>query len=322
MPPPRFGKPAAPKVQPKPAPKPAPAPAPAPVVQAPAPVPVVQAPVPVVQAPVPVVQAPAPAVQTGLVRVLSVGINYAGTPYELAGCINDATNLQAQVRTYFPSCIDYRLITDNTLEKPTRANILAAISWLVGGLQPGQNVLMHYAGHGGTVRDTNGDEVSGLDSCIYPINGRKLETILDDELRELLANRVPAGCKCFVLLDSCHSGSAVDLRYKWQAPSANSISYTEDTKYAKTAGNILFLSGCQDTQLAADTVGIDGRPCGAATMALLETWKRYGSAIKIKHLLWDVRAFLKEYGYSQIPDLTSGTFLDMNGVFDLGSAAI
>jgi hypothetical protein len=264
----------------------------------------------------------APALQTGLVRVLSVGINYAGTPYELAGCINDATNLQERLRTYFPSCIDYRLITDNTLEKPTRANILAAISWLVGGLQPGQNVLMHYAGHGGTVRDTNGDEVSGLDSCIYPINGRKLETILDDELRDLLANRVPAGCKCFVLLDSCHSGSAVDLRYKWQAPSANSISYTENQKHTKTAGNILFLSGCQDTQLAADTVGIDGRPCGAATMALLETWKRYGSAIKIKHLLWDVRAFLKEYGYSQIPDLTSGTFLDMNDVFDLGSAAI
>jgi hypothetical protein len=261
-------------------------------------------------------------VQTGLVRVLSIGINYTDTPYALAGCINDATNLQERLRTYFPSCIDYRLITDNTLEKPTRANILAAISWLVGGLQPGQNVLMHYAGHGGTVRDRNGDEVSGLDSCIYPINGRKLETILDDELRDLLANRVPVGCKCFVLLDSCHSGSAVDLRYKWQAPSANSISYTEDTKYTKTAGNILFLSGCQDTQLAADTVGIDGRPCGAATMALLETWKRYGSAIKLKYLLWDVRSFLKEYGYSQIPDLTSGTFLDMNDVFDLGSAAI
>ena len=268
--------------------------------------------------PAPVV--PAPAYQTGLVRVLSIGINYVGTPYELYGCINDATNLQAQLRTYFPSCIDYRLITDNTLEKPTRANIMAAISWLVGGLQPGQNVLLHYAGHGGLVRDTNGDEVSGLDSCLYPINGRKLETIIDDELRTAFANRIPAGCKCFAVLDCCHSGSAVDLRYKWQAPSVNSISYTENSRYTKSAGNILFLSGCQDNQTAADTVGIDGRPCGATTMALLETWKRYGSAIKLKYLLWDMRAFLKEYGYSQIPDLTSGTFLDMNGVFDLGAS--
>jgi hypothetical protein len=224
------------------------------------------------------------------------------------------------MKTFFPSCIDYRIITDNTPEKPTRANILTAISWLVAGLQPGQNVVMHFAGHGGRVRDTNGDEVSGLDSCIYPINGRKLETITDDELRISLANKIPAGCKCFVIFDCCYSGSAVDLRYKWQAPSINNISYTENQQYAKNVGNILFLSGCQDTQTAADTVGIDGRPCGATTMALIETWKRYGSAIKLKYLLWDMRAFLKEYGYSQIPDLTSGTFLDMNEVFDLGAA--
>jgi hypothetical protein len=255
----------------------------------------------------------------GLKRALLVGINYVGTAYELYGCINDATNMMAQLQSYFPACKDYRLITDETAEKPTRANILAAIDWLTAGLRPGENVMLHFSGHGGLVRDKNGDEVTGLDSCIYPVNGSRLETILDDELRTALAMRIPAGSKCLVILDCCHSGTAVDLRYQWQAPAAGTLTYREDTKYAKTAGAVLFLSGCRDTQTAADTVGKDNRPCGALTMALLETWKEYGAAIKLKYLLWDVRKFLRDYGYSQVPELTTGNFMDMNGVFDLGA---
>jgi hypothetical protein len=254
-----------------------------------------------------------------LVRVLTVGINYIGTPYELAGCINDATDMGVQARKFFPACKEYRLITDTTPEKPTKANILAALGWLVAGLKAGQNVLFHFAGHGGRVRDTNGDEVSGFDSCLYPINGRSLETITDDELRAALADKIPAGSKCLVVLDCCHSGTAVDLRYKWQAPTAGSMTYTEDQKYAKTAGQILFLSGCRDTETAADTVNKEGRPCGAMTMALLETWRAYGAGIKLKYLLWDVRKFLRDNGYIQIPELTTGSWMDMNAVWDLGT---
>ncbi len=212
------------------------------------------------------------------------------------------------------------MITDETAEKPNKATIMAAIDWLVSGLVAGQNVYFHYSGHGGRVRDTNGDEVTGLDSCLYPVRDGRLETITDDELRAALAMRIPAGCKCFVVLDCCHSGTAVDLRCDWQATSREVISYKENPKYAKTAGAVLFLSGCRDSQVAADTVGIDGRPCGAMTMALLETWKAYGAAIKTKYLLWDVRKFLRDYGYPQIPELSTGSFININEVFDLGTA--
>lgn len=203
--------------------------------------------------------------------------------------------------------------------KPTRANILASIDWLVAGLRAGENVILHFAGHGGRVRDTNGDEVTGLDSCIYPVNGGKLETIIDDELRTLLAARIPAGSKCFVVLDCCHSGSAVDLRCTWQAASATSLTYTEDQRYAKTPGTVVFLSGSHDTQVAADTVDKEGRPCGALTMALLQTWRSYGRAIKFKYLLWDVRKFLRDNGYQQVPQLSTGAVYDTNAVFDLGA---
>lgn len=270
---------------------------------------------------VPQRKAPAPPpVVPGLKRALFVGINYMWTQYELAGCINDAVDMKTQTQTFFPSCRDVRLITDETQMKPTKANILSSLDWLVTGLRPGENILFHYSGHGGSVRDTNGDEVSGLDSCLFAINGQTLEPILDDEVRARLAAKVPAGCKCFVVLDCCHSGTAVDLRCLWEATSADRLSYREDQKYAKTAGTVVFLSGCKDTQTAADTVSAEGRPCGALTMALLKTWQAYGRAIKFKYLLWDVRKYLRESGYSQIPQLSTGAFYDTNKVFDLGSA--
>jgi hypothetical protein len=144
--------------------------------------------------------------------------------------------------------------------------------------------------------------------------------ITDDELRAALALRLPAGCKCFATLDACHSGTGVDLRYRWNAPAQNSLAYSEDAKYGKTAGDIVFLSACMDTEYAADTVDNTERPAGALTWALLDVWRAYGRAIKTKHLLWDVRAFLKKNGYPQVPQLSTGRYTDLQGVFDLGSA--
>ncbi len=253
-------------------------------------------------------------------RALLVGINYVDTPYELAGCINDVKNMKTQLQTFFPSLTDSNitLLTDETTDKPTKANILSNIASLLSGLKPGENVMFHFSGHGGRIVDKNGDEVSGYDSCIYPLNGTTLETISDDELRSALATNVPAGCKCFTVLDSCHSGSAVDLRYLWETTPSGGLTYTEDKKYEKTKGDVLFLSGARDNQTAADTVDTTNRPCGALTWALLDTWRTYGPAIKTKYLLSDVRKFLKDRGYSQVPMLSTGKYIDLQTVFTLG----
>jgi hypothetical protein len=278
--------------------------------------------IPLPKAPLP----KAPLATPGLKRALLVGINYVGTQYQLAGCINDVNNMSSYLKTILPMCKEHRIITDSAsgavaaASRPSRKNILDAISWLVTGLKPGENVFFQYSGHGGQVRDTNGDEVAGLDSCIYPLNGLEMEMITDDELRVALAMKVPAGSKCFVVLDCCHSGSAVDLRCTWQAPTATRLTYAESKIYAKTPGTVLFLSGCRDTETAADTVDKDARPCGALTMALLDSWKKYGAGIKMKFILWDVRKYLKENGYAQIPQLCTGSYMDPNVVFDLGSA--
>jgi hypothetical protein len=250
-------------------------------------------------------------------RALLVGINYKDSPYELHGCMNDVHNMRTQLQTYFPNLKDITLLSDDTT-KPSKANVLAAINKLVTGLKSGENIMFHYSGHGGLLRDKNGDEVSGYDSCIYPYANGIIDTITDDELRSALATRIPQGCKCFVVLDACNSGTAVDLRYLWATTPSGSLSYKEDPKYAKTVGDILFLSACKDNQYAIDTVDATGTPNGALTWALLETWRTYGPAIKTKYLLWDVQNFLKTRGYDQIPQLSTGNYMDLQTVFRLG----
>ncbi len=258
---------------------------------------------------------------SGLKKALLIGINYLDSPENaLAGCINDVKNIRAQILKYNPGFNGFRILTDdspNVNLKPTRKNILAMIAWLVKDLKAGDSVYFHYSGHGGLVQDKNGDEKSGFDSCIYPCNAGVIEEITDDELRANLVDKLPAGCKCFAILDACHSGSGMDLRYMFQAPKVGTIVMQQNNKYKKPAGSTLFLSGCRDNQTSADTVNSQNIPSGALTNALISVWNTYGQSIKFKHLLWDVRQELQKGGYTQIPQLSSSLPININEVFKI-----
>ena len=166
-------------------------------------------------------------------------------------------------------------------------------------------------------KNFNNDEKTGMDSCIYPICNKNIEIILDDELKILLSNKIPAGCKCFAVLDCCHSGSGLDLRFNVQCPSYGKLIISQENKYQKTTGSVIFLSGCMDSQTSADTVNNKGEPSGALTNALIDVWNTYGANIKFKHILWDIRKLLKERQYEQIPQLSCGNSLDINDTFSL-----
>jgi len=256
---------------------------------------------------------------TGLKRALLIGINYLENPSNtLSGCINDVKNIEAKLRTANPECKEFRILTDENKEpfKPTRKNIIDGINWLVTGLQTNESVFFHYSGHGGLTLDLSADEKSGFDSCIYPINLGKIETITDDELRSMLVNKIPTGCKCFAVLDCCHSGSALDLRYLISAPEYGQINIIQNN-YPSANGSVIFLSGCDDTQTAADTVDSKNIPSGALTNALLEVWNQYGMNIKFKYLLWDIRDVLKKNGYSQIPQMACSNNINIGDEFRL-----
>ncbi|CAK7240708.1 MAG: Ca(2+)-dependent cysteine protease [Sporothrix thermara] len=154
---------------------------------------------------------------TGKRKALLIGINYIGTDNALRGCINDVHN----VSSFLMERQNYRredmvILTDDQQDpvlRPTRANILRAMAWLVQGAQPNDALFLHYSGHGGQTEDTDGDEDDGYDETIYPVDFKEAGMIIDDELHSVVVRPLQAGVRLTAIFDSCHSGSVLDLPY-------------------------------------------------------------------------------------------------------------
>lgn len=134
---------------------------------------------------------------------LHIGVNYCDTAHygekwnsRLSSCENDADTMAviAQKQGF-----ETRKLKT---EAATREAVKTCITSAAERLTPGDMFLLSYSGHGGQVRDVDGDETDGRDDtwCLY--DGQ----LLDDELRVLFA-RFSSGVRLLVLSDSCHSGT-------------------------------------------------------------------------------------------------------------------
>lgn len=269
---------------------------------------------------------------------LLVGINYRGTESELNGCYNDVVN----VSQYLRSTLGYAagsitVLTDGNRGTtgtasplpPTRQNIIAGLNALVAGMIPGDEAVFHFSGHGSLVRDTNGDEATGLDSCLCPLDYSVPASagggiITDDEIRTLLVNKVPRGARLYVILDCCHNGTGCDIRFKYEdfsillsPPSARTPVWRTlqrafaNPKYTVTAGEVYMISGCRDEQTSADAY-INNAFAGALTYAVFSILRANQATIRTyswSALLRDVRHFMRVNKYTQIPQLMTGQMI-------------
>lgn len=141
-------------------------------------------------------------------KALCIGINdYPGTQNDLAGCVNDMQD--------WAEALEGRGFAVQTMAdaQATKANMVAAISALVGGAQPGDSLVITYSGHGTYAPDSSGDEPDGLDEALCPYDIDKGSVLIDDEIHQLFERRA-AKVRIVLISDSCHSGTV--LR---QAPS-------------------------------------------------------------------------------------------------------
>ncbi|KIJ61561.1 hypothetical protein HYDPIDRAFT_31169 [Hydnomerulius pinastri MD-312] len=91
---------------------------------------------------------------------------------------------------------------------PTLSNIKKQIQRFVRGVSPGDHLFFYYSGHGHQVTCDHHTETDGLDEVIYACTGRHIK---DNDLKKILVNPLPSGCKLFALWDSCHSKTILDL---------------------------------------------------------------------------------------------------------------
>nr|XP_043622474.1 metacaspase-9 [Erigeron canadensis] len=161
-----------------------------------------------------------------------VGCNYANTPNELHGCINDVLAMrQVLIDRFGFEPKNIQLLTDapESPIKPTGANMKEALDHMVREAEPGDVLYFHYSGHGTRIPSNRRAHPFHMDEAIVPCD---FNLITDLDFRKLV-NQVPKGASFTILSDSCHSGGLIDKEKEQIGPSSlqpNSISSIGITK--------------------------------------------------------------------------------------------
>jgi len=243
-------------------------------------------------------------------KALLVGINYIGTRYALNGCISDVNSIKDKISN--AGFKDINILTDLSTKKPTRENILNDFKNLLINSQAGDLLLFLYSGHGTNATDRNNDETDGLDEMLFCSD---FQRILDDELKTIIQTNLKENVTLFALFDCCFSGTILDLKYQY-LDSLNYDNYTENSKQLETKGNVIMISGCNDNQTSADAV-FNSIPNGAMTWSLLQSLEQNKNKTPSEQLSWrelvkSMRDLLKKSSFTQIPQLSSGQFADID----------
>lgn len=162
------------------------------------------------------------------IYALLIGINHyqSNNLYkDLRGCVRDIDLVEAYLKNALgvaesniwkltaPSPDDSQLADIRSAETPpTYQNIVEAFKTVTAAAAPGEQVYIHYSGHGGRAK-TDYPTIKGLeqsDESLVPTDfcapgGRYLR---DVELATLLKRMTDKGLVVTIVLDSCHSGGA------------------------------------------------------------------------------------------------------------------
>lgn len=224
---------------------------------------------------------------------LLIGINYTGfKDAELNGCINDAHAMEK-----FLEYEHVTLITDETDPKPTRFHILEEIRRLLVDAKEAnaREVFIHYSGHGSYDWDFSGDEKDNQDESLVPLDYLEEGMIMDDELADMFVRYpLPNDCRCVCLFDCCHSGTMLDLPFRY----LGGTRFTRESHH-KFSFPIITISGCRDNQTSADAI-INSKWAGAMSKSFLESMQ---DGLTVKEVLRRMRLYLQEHGFDQVPQV-------------------
>lgn len=257
---------------------------------------------------------PAPKV-TGRKRALLIGINYEGSRAQLKGCHNDVKSMSNLLsRQYGFQVTDLRIMMDDRRsEMPTRVNIISGVNWLVQGAQPGDCLFFHFSGHGAQQQDPRGAEEDCMDETILPVDFQSAGQIVDNEIFEAMCATLPSGVKLTAVMDCCHSGTGLDLPFKFDP---RRRSWIEDDNPCHSEGDVQLFSGCEDHQTSADVQSLYCQARGAMTSAFCETLTR-DPVPEYAKFLQGLHSHLQRNGHSQRPQLTSSQRFDTSRPFEM-----
>ncbi|KAH9991895.1 caspase domain-containing protein [Russula vinacea] len=147
---------------------------------------------------------------SGRRRALLIGISYHG---ELLNTHQDVDRYRdVLIASYGYRPEDITVLKDDPAFadhlQPTRENILRELRNLVANAAAGDRFTFLYSGHSNQQPSNDLNEEDFLDEYLITIDD---EIIIDNELNDILVTPLPAGSSLFALLDTCHSGTLLDL---------------------------------------------------------------------------------------------------------------
>ena len=129
---------------------------------------------------------------------------------------------------------------------PTFFNIINRIKELVDKTDKDDIIFLYFTGHGTQIKDENKDESDSKDEAFLP-SDYKDYVISDDLFKQVLA---PCKSNVTVLFDTCHSGTAFDLKYTYTLSpfvSSNNLDMRDNNK-------IICFSASNDPSLTFSSV--------------------------------------------------------------------
>ncbi|KAL9277348.1 hypothetical protein ACSQ67_025101 [Phaseolus vulgaris] len=159
---------------------------------------------------------------------------------------------------------------------PSKHNIRMAMYWLAQGCQPGDSLVFHYSGHGSQQRNYSGDEADGYDETLCPLDFETQGMIVDDEINAALVRPIPHGAKLHALIDSCHSGTVLDLPFLCRMKRTGQYAWEDHRPRSgvwkgSNGGEVICFSGCDDNQTSADTSALSKiTSTGAMTFCFIQ----------------------------------------------------
>jgi hypothetical protein len=218
-------------------------------------------------------------------HAMVVGINDYLSPVKgLKGCVNDANDLEAQIRPLDPKV---RKLVGAGSQRVTRADFFTAWNGMLAEARQGDTLLIAFSGHGTQIP---GNEPDGFDETLVlsgyrPTDPRdRAEHIIDDEIDRFARDAHARGLVLVFIADCCHSGGVHrtveqrDVSYRTLDPFARGIGRAGPTSASPAPPapptppgegppNLLFLAASQENELVPE-IPVNGQPRGALSVAV------------------------------------------------------
>lgn len=227
---------------------------------------------------------------------LVIGCSYHGTKLQLNGTINDAQNMRDFFEKFGYKGYDggsrvvfmHDKLPSSSPLYPKKDNILTQFRAILEKAQPGDDVVVFYAGHGdqmpsnalvndspngvNTSNWTNDTEQDGRDEAIIPTDvvTNSANVIVDDTINKWIRVFGKEGVNVLLIFDCCHSGTMSDLKYTYNyvgpVDNGNNAPYNlknlqlqelpnsaQDTHHP-VKSNVVTISGCRDEQVSYEDI--------------------------------------------------------------------